>query len=92
MPHLRYKILLVDDHALIRDMLASQLEGQVSLEVVGTADNADDAIEIANKKEPNVIVMDIDMPGMICFDAARTILATHPDIRILFMSAFVHDR
>jgi len=91
-PPLRYKILLVDDHALIRDMLANQLQDEATLEVVGAADNADDAIELANKKTPDVIVMDIDMPGMICFDAARTILATHPEIRILFMSAFFHDR
>jgi DNA-binding NarL/FixJ family response regulator len=86
------KILLVDDHALLRDMLATQLKAEAGLEVVGTADNADDAIELANKKQPDVLVMDIDMPGMICFDAARNIMATHPEIRILFLSAFFHDR
>ncbi len=85
-------ILLVDDHAMLRESLASCLRNEFDLNVVGTAENADIAVGEAVKLSPDIVLMDIDMPGRLCFDAARTIQARCPGTRIVFLSAFFHDR
>lgn len=59
--------------------------------VVGTAADAETAIDLARRVEPEIILMDIDMPGRSCFDAARTISAAQPDIKFIFLSAFTSD-
>lgn len=85
------RILIVDDHALVRGALSERLQRESGLAVVGNASTADEAIERAIECRPNVILMDIDMPGLISFDAARRILALQPEVRIIFLSAFLHD-
>lgn len=86
------KILLVDDHELVRGALAARLQREPDLHVVGTAATADEAIAKAIESSPDVIVMDIDMPGLNCFDAARTIASVRPEAAVIFLSAFTHDR
>ena len=88
----RISLLLVDDHALIREMLGDRLAGEPGMSVVGAASNADDAVTDAVTLKPDIILMDIDMPGLLCFDAARMIQTQCPDTRIIFLSAFFHDR
>lgn len=85
-------ILLADDHEMVRAMLARWLDAESDLEVVASVDNADDAISEAARLRPAIILMDIDMPGRHCFDAARTIKEQWPDTRIIFLSAFSNDR
>lgn len=85
------RILIVDDHALVRDMLAVRLNRENEFQVIGSADRAERAIEMATDHEPCVIIMDIDMPGLDSFNAARVILSRVPSTRILFLSAFGHD-
>ena len=84
-------VLLADDHALLRGMLSDRLSREPRLEVVGTAATADEALTLAFELRPKVIVLDIDMPGLSCFDAARMMIARQPDVKILFLSAHVHD-
>ena len=84
-------ILLVDDHAVLREALAERLQREASISVVGTASDAAEAIEACRQEQPDVVVMDIDMPGLNCFDAARRILSTQPGIRIVFLSAHTND-
>jgi DNA-binding NarL/FixJ family response regulator len=85
------RILVVDDHALIRDMLAERLKSELDLTVVGRAGTADEGLALAKECRPGIIVMDIDMPGRSCFDAARTLKAVQPKARIIFLSAYVQD-
>ncbi len=85
------RILVVDDHALVRGALAERLRQEADLAVVGTASTADEAIDQTISLKPDIILMDIDMPGLICFDAARTITSTSPATKIIFVSAFLHD-
>lgn len=85
------EVLLVDDHDLVRESLSDRLNRENDLTVVGTCGNADDAIPSARDLQPRIILMDIDMPGLICFDAARRILSAQPDIGLIFLSAHVHD-
>ncbi len=85
-------ILLVDDHALLRETLADRLQSEIDMSVVGTACNARDAVLDAERVKPDLVVMDIDMPGKISFDAAREIQVLSPQTRILYLSGFFHDR
>ena len=86
------KVLLADDHTLLRRAVARVLHDNPAITVVAEVGNADDAITAALRFNPNVVVLDIDMPGVASFDAARTITARVPSARILFLSAFTHDR
>jgi DNA-binding NarL/FixJ family response regulator len=86
------KVLLADDHTLVRRAVARVLHESPSITVVAEVANADEAIAAALRFHPNVVVLDIDMPGIASFDAAHTIRARVPTARILFLSAFTHDR
>jgi DNA-binding NarL/FixJ family response regulator len=83
--------MVVDDHALLREGLAAQLRNETDLRLVGEADNAASAIDVAASCKPDVLLMDIDLPGLNTFTAARTIQAMNPNVRIVFLSAYHHD-
>jgi DNA-binding NarL/FixJ family response regulator len=85
------RLLLVDDHALLRGALAERLDREPGLTVVAQAASADEAIHKADALAPDVILMDIDMPGKLCFEAAQAMRATHPRVRIIILSAYMHD-
>jgi DNA-binding NarL/FixJ family response regulator len=85
-------VVLADDHALLRQTLADRLRREPDIDVVGEVSTAQEAVQAVLRFHPQVVVMDIDMPGQSCFDAARNILARSPETQILFLSAFFHDR
>ncbi len=85
------RLVLIDDHAMVRDSLASRLENETDLNVVGVAGVAGAGKEEVFRLRPDVVLMDIDMPGMSCFHAARQIHREWPEIRIVFLSAFTND-
>jgi len=85
------KILLVDDHELVRSALKGMLDRDDAFEVVGEASSADEALVVVGEFAPDIVVMDIDMPGMICFGAVAQMRATLPDLKVIFLSAFFHD-
>ena len=86
------RILLADDHELVSRMLDSYLQSEPDLQVVATVSNSEDAITQAIHNKPEVVVLDIDMPGPSPFEAARTIITRCPNARIIFLSAFADDR
>ncbi len=86
------RLLIADDHAMVREMLRSQLDSQADMDVIGTANDGEQAVELARKLNPDVVLLDIDMPGQLCFVAAKDIKHYCPGTRILFVSAFSHDR
>lgn len=85
-------VLLVDDHALVRDSLSNWLRSEDDINVVASVGSADEAIAEALRFKPDIVLMDIDMPGLLCFDAAQVIRTRCPSTRILFLSAFFSDR
>ncbi len=85
------RVLLVDDHVIVRDSLARRLEDEADLEVPATAGNADEGIALAQANGFDVLVMDINMPGMSCFEAAKRLQESHPDLPVLFLSAYWND-
>ena len=85
-------VLIADDHAMFAQTLANWLGATADMRVVDIVGRTEDAINQAVEHSPDVVLMDIDMPGLSCFEAARTIRAQCPDTRIIFLSAFYHDR
>ena len=85
------RILLVDDHTLVRDALSQQLSELSEFEIVGRASEAGEAMEVAFEMVPDVIVMDIDMPGMICFDAVDRIKSRLQDVAVIFLTGSFND-
>ena len=85
-------ILLADDHAMVREMLKMRLTAEPGMAVVDTVSDAEQAVTQAVRLKPDIVLMDIDMPGLLCFDAAKTIASRCRRTRIIFVSAFFHDR
>ncbi|MFQ5490210.1 MAG: response regulator [Phycisphaerae bacterium] len=84
-------VLLADDHAMVRDTLRDRLNRESDIRVLAVVADADAAIARACELKPDIVVLDIDMPGQVSFAAARSIKSQCPDTRIMFLSAFFHD-
>jgi len=87
LPFPRVSVLLVDDHALVRQGFRRLLEDDPLITVAGEAGNADDAVALAAALQPHVIVMDFAMPGAGGVTATRRILEQRPDAIVLMVSA-----
>lgn len=85
------RILIVDDHALVRQALAARLNIEPDLEIIDTAEDANQAIDKAVQLQPDIILMDIDMPNLNCFDAGMRIKSLVKHVKIIFLSAFTYD-
>ncbi len=86
------RIVLIDDHVMVLDSLVSRLEQESDLAVVGVATDAREGIKLVIKHDPNIVLMDIDMPGLDCFDAVRKMRDRKAKAHIVFLSAFTNDR
>ncbi|MGB9435827.1 MAG: response regulator transcription factor [Candidatus Acidiferrum sp.] len=87
----KLKVLLVDDHALVRRGFRRMLEDEPSFQVVGEASDGLEAVEYAEKLQPDVIVMDCALPQINGIEAARRILAKRPETAILMLSMHSED-
>ncbi len=87
----RIRVLIVDDHVLLRQALAHVLQRSAGIEVVGHADNGREATSAAGKLRPDVVLMDMVMPGLNGIDATRQILRAQPKCHILILSAYSDD-
>ena len=84
------KILIADDHALFRDSLRSLLEAH-GLEVLGEARNGREAVELAKKLKPEVVLMDLSMPEMDGLSATKLISADQPEVKVVVLTASDED-
>ena len=82
----RAHILVVDDHAVTRKTICGLLRSEPDFDVVCDATNGTDAVERAKNLQPDVVVLDINMPGMNGLEAARHIKDAAPSAEILFLS------
>jgi NarL family two-component system response regulator LiaR len=83
----KIKILVVDDHPLMRDALLLALEDDPALQVIGQADNGIEALKLAAKLKPDVILMDLLMPGMGGLDAIAKLKEANPNIKVLVVTS-----
>lgn len=84
-------VLLADDHAVVRKGLEALIEAQPDMTVVATAENGADAVDLALKLKPDVILLDIQMPKKTGLEAINEIKAQLADARILVLSSFSSD-
>lgn len=85
------KVLIADDHVFYREGVRALLSSVPEVEVVGEANNGEEAIAQASELQPNVILMDLKMPGMNGIDATRKINETQPNIGVLVITMFDDD-
>jgi DNA-binding NarL/FixJ family response regulator len=86
------KILLVDDHAIVREGLRALLDDVPGMCIVGEASNGDEAVEMAARLEPNLVLMDLKMPGLAAPDAIRVIRARNPAVHVLMLTSYAEDQ
>jgi len=87
----KLKVLLVDDHALVRRGFRRMLEDEPSFQVVGEASDGLEAVQLAEQLRPEVIVMDCALPQINGIEASRRILARQPEVAILMLSMHSED-
>lgn len=83
----RIRILLVDDHAMMRQGLRNVLDSHADLEVVGEASNGAEAVACTDRLQPSIVIMDVNMPGMNGIEATRLIKERHPETVVIGLSA-----
>ncbi|MGH9640360.1 MAG: response regulator [Bryobacteraceae bacterium] len=86
MPDRAIKILLADDHTIVRQGLKLILSAQPDLEIAGEAANGREAVEMAQKLQPDVVLMDVAMPELGGIEATRRMVTANPRIRVLVLS------
>ncbi len=91
MPGEALRILLVDDHPLVRNGLRALLASVPDMTVVGEASNGEEAITQAAELQPDIILMDLHMPGLNGIEATRRIVQVHPHIGILVLTMLEDD-
>src|SRR5476651_1313945 len=84
-------VMIVDDHNLIRDGIAALLLDLPNIEVIAKASTGEEAILLAKKHKPNVILMDIRMPGIGGIAAIQKIATNHPDIKIIALTSCTEE-
>jgi len=85
------RVLIADDHPLFREGMRGRLDRVADIAVVGEAASGDEAVELAHKLEPDIILMDIKMPGLNGIEATREILRASPRVGVLVLTMFEDD-
>lgn len=85
------KLLLVDDHGIVREGLRALLDDGEEFVIVGEAGNGDEACEAVRRLQPDIVLMDLKMPGMPASDAIRVIRASSPDVKVIALTSYAED-
>jgi DNA-binding NarL/FixJ family response regulator len=83
------KVLLADDHALVRHAVADLLAVTDDIDVVAECSDGDQVTAAAEQSQPDVVLMDVQMPTMTGLDATRGLRATHPRVRVIVLSGLI---
>src|ERR1700692_22512 len=93
MPPAATRVMIVDDHPVVRKGLGSFLGHEHDIEVVGMADSGEQALEMAPECHPDIVLMDLSMPGMGGIEATRRLVETEPSTRVMMLTSFGgHER
>jgi NarL family two-component system response regulator LiaR len=85
------KVMIVDDHPVVRDGLKNMLLAFDDLQLVGEAGDGNQAVAHCQQNQPDVILMDVFMPGMDGITATRAILEHHPQVKIIILTSSIED-
>lgn len=81
-------VFIADDHPILRIGLSMYLESKSNIKIIGEADNGFDAVNAINANTPDVVLMDVDMPGLSGIEAIRVLRKTLPDLKIIVLSTY----
>lgn len=84
----RLRIMLVDDHGVLRESLQLLLQAQAEIDVVATCGSGVEAVELAESHSPDVVLMDVTMPGLNGIEATRAIQRVRPGTKVIILSSF----
>ncbi len=84
----KIRVLLADDHTLFRQGIKTLIAAEPDMEVVGEASNGSEAIARALETRPDIVLMDIGMPGLSCFEATRQIKKARPETKVIFLTMY----
>ena len=87
----KVRVLIVDDHPLFREGMRGRLDRVGEITVVGEAASGDEAVDLARELEPQVVLMDIKMPGLNGIEATREIRQASPEVGVLVLTMFEDD-
>ena len=90
-PEKKISIVIVDDHALVRLGLMTLINDQSNMQVVGEAGTGAEALQVVERFRPEVVLMDIRMPGESGIEATHAILSRFPRIRVVILTSFADD-
>ncbi len=85
------KVVICDDQAIIRDGLELLLRLEKDVSIVGSAQDGAEAVELVEKNSPDLVLMDLKMPGLNGVEATRRICAAHPEVKVLVLTTFDDD-
>ncbi len=85
------RVLLVDDHVVVRQGLKALFADETDIEVIGEASNGREALEFLENWEPDVVLMDISMPGLNGIEATRQIQQRHPGVKVVVLSMHANE-
>jgi len=85
------RVVLCDDHVIVREGLRQVIDDADDLEVVGTASNGEESVDAALRLRPDVVLMDLVMPGMDGVEATRRIMAVAPGASVVVLTSFADD-
>ena len=89
---MKLRILLADDHQMFIESLRLMLDGEADIKVVGVAGNGLEVFTLARELKPDIVCMDIGMPGMSGVEATRRLIAAFPEIKVVALSALSEKR
>jgi DNA-binding NarL/FixJ family response regulator len=90
------RVMVVDDHEFVRSMMCELIDGTDDMQVVGVASDGGQALPVAQETTPDVVLMDLSMPGMNGIDATRAVTSSIPGARVIVLTSStkgqdVHD-
>lgn len=88
----KLRVVVADDHPIVRLGICNALRGAPDIEIVGEASNGPQALRLVETLRPDVMILDVQLPGMDGVAVARQVRARCPDTRILILSAYALDR
>ena len=89
---MQVRVLLADDHRMFREALRGMLERDADIRVVGEVGDGLEVVRQAGESSPEVVCMDVGMPGLNGIEATRRIMASHPEMKVIGLSAFSDQR
>jgi len=87
----KIRLMLVDDHGIVREGLRALLDDEPEFDIVGEAGSGDEAREVVGRCLPDLVLMDLKMPGLPAKDAIRAIRVAHPSVRVVALTSYADD-